>query len=85
MNRLIFNLSIVISIMLLPWWVVLLCAVVSIIFINKYYELVIFGIIYDLIYGVSFTGINMYYGVIFGIILFLISTKLKQRLIKFNP
>lgn len=81
-KRLLFNLTIIISIILLPWWVTLLCAVAFVIFVDRYYELILFGAIYDVIYGVQTNESLMYYGTLIGIILFVISVSLKNRIIK---
>lgn len=77
--RVIINIGFLISILLLPWWVAVILAVAGIFFIDRYYELVIWGGIYDVMFGVPSTGFH-YWGIVFGTVLFLLSFWLKKSL-----
>lgn len=53
-KRVFFGIACVLGILFAPWWVVFLVALVGAFLFAPYYELIFFGIFYDLLYGIAY-------------------------------
>lgn len=82
--RIILNISLLISILFLPWWVSILLGIL-ILFLYKFYEIIIWGIFADSLYASidGFFGIQFIFTLTFTF-LFLISILMKKRIIFYN-
>ena len=69
-----------------PWWLIWCCAIALLFYFKSYYEIILWGVIYDALYGI--TSIDMWYSrytfTIFSIILFVIVFFLKKHLIIYD-
>jgi hypothetical protein len=82
MNRIIAGTILLISILFGYWWITWILAIILLFTFPVYYEIIICGIIYDSLYGISsirFMGIE-YVFTIFSIVLFLFSLLLTKHL-----
>ncbi len=82
MKRIIAGIALLISIFFGYWWITWILAIIFLFLFPVYYEIIICGIIYDSLYGIStirFMGIE-YVFTIFSIILFLFSLLLMKHL-----
>ncbi len=83
-RRIIFDIVLLASIFVLPWYGVLIFALLGISFFKNYYEASILGIIMDLLYSVSTPGIiSGRFGVWFGVLLATVFIKEKLKEIIF--
>ncbi len=53
MQRILFSVALFISILFLPWWISLLLALLFLFMIERYYEIVVFGLAMDILYSSS--------------------------------
>mgnify|MGYP001559702825 FL=1 len=70
------------AIFLLPWWMVVISAVVILFFTDRYYEFIFAGFFMDALYGNNIVLLNNFNFVYFGtsIILYIVLNKLKTLL-----
>lgn len=60
-KRIIFDLLLLGAIFYTPWWVAALLAFVCVFLIPRYYEILVFGLLVDLLYG---TSVSTLYGMV---------------------
>jgi hypothetical protein len=79
--RIAFNIGLVVSLLYLPWWVGALLAIYACFKVDKFYEVVIYGIFADALYGnrFGFYGIP-YAATLYTVILLSISVTVRKRL-----
>ena len=83
MIRIISGIIMLILILFSYWWLVCILAILLLFYFNNYYEIILWGIIYDSLYGISipaFWNIDIIF-TIMCILLFSISLFLKRYLI----
>ena len=78
--RIIYNVSVFVSVLFLPWWVPATLCVFGIVMFSKYYECVAFGTIMDLLYGME----TLVYGVpivftLASFVLFILNRRFKSQ------
>lgn len=82
LKRIIFTAMLFIAIFVAPWWVGFIFSVIGIFYFNSYYEAIVLGILFDILYGVK-GSISLGYGImgfIVMIISFFIIKRVKQEL-----
>jgi len=80
LKRVILGLLAVLSIFILPWWIVFLISLASLFYFERFYEIIIIGILADVLYG-SIHFLNFPYPITFvAIIVFYIISKFKNNL-----
>ena len=83
MIRIIAGILLLLSIIFAYWWITWLLAIILLFYFPIYYEIIICGIIYDALYGISlpqFWNID-YVFTFFSIVLFVLSIIIKKYLI----
>lgn len=69
--RLGFNIAIIVSILYLPWWIGALLVIAGCLFVDCFFEAVIYGILTDSLYVAHFGfhfAVTLYCVVVFGIV-----------------
>lgn len=82
LKRIIFTAMLFVAIFIAPWWVGFIFSVIGIFYFNSYYEAIVLGILFDILYGVLgnfFLGYGIF-GFTLMILIFLFMKKLKQEL-----
>ncbi len=51
-KRIVLNIIALVSLLFFPWWATLLVGIVGTIFLDYFYELVVLGILLDVLYGI---------------------------------
>jgi hypothetical protein len=67
----------------LPWWVTWLVAILLLFFFPLYFEIILWGVIYDAVYGIKlagFWGIDYIFTLV-CIVLFILSFIIRKRFI----
>lgn len=77
-KRIIFDLVLLSAIFYTPWWVAAALAFVCVFLIPRYYEILVFGLLVDLLYGTSMSTFYGMAGTIGAIILFLVGEFAKK-------
>ncbi len=67
----------------LPWWVVLVLALAALFFFETYYEIVVLGLICDVLYASSHTFFGLYGLTLISGLLLIIVGQIKKRLIMY--
>jgi hypothetical protein len=81
-KRFFFNITVIALLLLTPWWFALAFAIMGTIFFPWYYELLLAGIIFDLLYGGTATSLESGFGLIgttFSIGLFVVIELVKRE------
>lgn len=75
-----------ISIVWAYWWVALILAIIFIFIFPSYYEILLWGLLYDSLYGIPLAAfMNFpYVSTLASIILFMISCFLRKRLLAYE-
>lgn len=60
-KRIIFSLVFLLSVFILPWWLVIILGLVLVFYFNNYYEFIIAGLILDSLYGNIISIDNFYF------------------------
>jgi hypothetical protein len=82
MKRILFNLVLVGAIFYAPWWLALLGALTGAFYFSRYYEVIVLGVLFDLLYGVL-GGVFVGYGaegLLAGCIIFILIERIKREL-----
>lgn len=82
MKRILFNLVLLGAVFYAPWWLVLLGALFGTFYFSRYYEVILFGLVFDLLYGVP-GGVLVGYGaegLLVGSIFFMFMERIKHEL-----
>jgi hypothetical protein len=79
-NRLIADFLIFISVIVLPWWATVVFSFLAFFVFSNYFELIIFGFIFDVLYGFAGSKIIVFPPNFFvsSVILYIILTKVKE-------
>lgn len=54
MIRIVFHLALICSVLFLPWWMSFIFALVSVFMVERFYEVVLYGMLFDVLYGTEF-------------------------------
>ena len=82
MKRILFNLVLMGAIFYAPWWLAFMAALANTFYFSRYYEVIVFGVLFDLLYGISggmFVGYGAE-GIIAGFIIFVLIERVKREL-----
>lgn len=77
-KRIIFDLIVLASIFYVPWWIVAILAFVGAFYCTSYYEIFIFGLIIDILYGAKAVHLGGIYGIVSALIIFIAATYTKR-------
>lgn len=73
---------IVLSVFFLPWWLTTILAVLALLKFDFFLEIVLIGLLLDVIYGTHLIFVHIPYALsLLAIILFLLTTSLKKKLL----
>jgi hypothetical protein len=80
-TRIAFNIGLIISLLYLPWWIGALIALAGAFLVEGFYEVVVYGILFDVLYGTvtGFHGVE-YTGTFFTIVVFILALVIRGRL-----
>lgn len=87
MNRVIFDCIILLSVFLLPWWVVLVLCVAGVYLFDQFYESVIFTILFKVLYiykGHSLLTSDLYFPIVIILIYYFLTVIKKYVFIRNN-
>jgi len=81
-QHLLINSILLISFFFLPWWFSALISIASLFFVKNFWEIIIWGFIFDIFYGIH-GGIHntFFFGTILAIIFYLITFPIRKRLL----
>ncbi len=80
--RIFFDALFLVSIFILPWWVTVAFMIVFMFIFEEYFEIMIFGIMFDVVYGVpGIFPFSAYIFTISSIVFYLFIHYLKKRII----
>jgi len=77
-NRIIFNIVFIAIIVCLPWWVAALVALVGAFIWSPYYEVIGFGVMFDLLYGADTLLFGGIFGLIISLVIFMVGSIAKK-------
>lgn len=79
--RIAFNIGLILSLLYLPWWLGALVVLAGCFIIDRFYEVFIYGIVFDALYGTSI-GIHgfAYVGSLYVCIIFTAAALLRDKL-----
>jgi hypothetical protein len=81
--RVVFDIVLFLSLFIVPWWLSLSVALVGVFFFSRFYEIIIAGVVVDILYGVpqaSFFGFQ-YISSIVTVLFFIGGEYIKKRMI----
>lgn len=73
-NRIIFNLVLLVAVFYSPWWLVAILGFIGVFLFAQYYEVIVVGLIMDLLYGAPTLPFEGMLGVIAAVIIFYVAT-----------
>ena len=81
MRRLVFNILIILSILFMPWWIGAIVAILGCSFVDRFYEVIVYGILADAFYGTKF-GYHgfQYMATLSAVVIFAAVSTIKKRL-----
>ena len=84
--RLIANVILFASLLFLPWWITIVIALIAVFVYNVFYELILWGVVGDLLYG---AGVASFYALTSflstgALVLFLTAQYLKEKIRFYN-
>ncbi len=81
-KRIACNLVLVTSLFFAPWWVTLALGIIATFYFSSYYEFMVVGALFDILYGVTGNIAIGYsvFGFVVSVLLFLIITRVKREL-----
>ena len=81
-NRFLIDIVLLGAVILLPWWLVTSLLIYTFFWFNNFYEIIFFGFVFDVLYGVDIgvSSVNRPIIFVIGLILYMILNKLKQYL-----
>lgn len=77
-KRIFFTLLLLGAIFYTPWWVVAIVAFVGAFLFPFYYEIILAGILFDVLYGISAHPVRGVLGLLVAIVLFVVARRLKR-------
>lgn len=83
MNKLnlLIRIFILLSPFFLPWWVVLIAVLSALFLYDSYYEIIVIGLVCDILYHSKNTMFGLYGFTLIACLLYVIIKQIKQRLI----
>ena len=51
--RIAYNIGMLVSVLFLNWWLVVAFMIIGVVFFSRYYEVVVAGVLMDLLYGID--------------------------------
>lgn len=75
------NIALILCVLYLPWWIGVLVALVSAFLVDRFFELVLYGMLADVLYGSSFSlnGFS-HIGVVYTSLVCAVSLVIRKRL-----
>ncbi len=76
------NLGLIIALFFAPWWVTLTLGIIATFYFSSYYEFMVFGALFDILYGViadATFGYNVF-GFLLTTVVFLLIERIKKEL-----
>lgn len=77
-KRIIFDLVLLIAIFYVPWWVIGIAAFIGVFMYPLYYEIIIVGVILDILYGAHLYPISGTYNTLSAIVIFFVASYLRK-------
>lgn len=77
-KRIFFDLLLLGAVFYTPWWVVLPLAFIGAFLFPSYYEIILVGVLFDLLYGISTHPARGVLGIIVALVLFVTARRLRQ-------
>ncbi len=77
-KRILFNFILLGVIFYTPWWAVAILAFVGAFLFPSYYEIILAGVFFDLLYGISAHPVRGVLGLVVAIVLFAVARRLKR-------
>ena len=82
--RILLNLAVALSFILLPWWITVMVAISMVILVENPIEIVIYGVIHDSIFNLGSAGVYGYSATLLGAVLVIVSHVVKPRLVNIS-
>lgn len=80
-TRLAFNIALILSLLYLPWWAGAVIALSACFMIGRFYEVVIYGILADTLYGSRFGWHGFsYVATLYAVVIFAAASVIRKRL-----
>lgn len=73
-NRIIFNIILFLAVFYTPWWFVVILALIGCFLYPLYFEIFIFGILLDILYGANAFTLGGVYGILGATVIFLFTS-----------
>ncbi|MFZ2303510.1 MAG: hypothetical protein WAV98_01815 [Minisyncoccia bacterium] len=77
-KRIIFDIILLSTVFIAPWWFVAILAFVGAFFWSPYYEIFIFGVLLDILYGANAFPLGGVYGILGAIAIFISASYTKK-------
>ena len=77
------RIAILVSPFFVPWWIVLLLALAAVFWFETYYEIVLLGMICDVLYASSHSLFGLYGFTLISGLIFMLVRQIKKRLIMY--
>lgn len=78
MKRFLFNILLLCSVFYAPWWLAVLVAFGGAFFCSLFYEVIAFGLLFDLLYGAQSLAIGGIAGTVTAVAIYLIAGYVKK-------
>ncbi len=80
-QRVLINSLILVAFFLLPWWFSALMVFASLFLIRNFWEIILWGFVFDIFHGIHGGGYNTFYwGTVIALTLYTISLPLQKRI-----
>jgi hypothetical protein len=81
-KRIFFTLLLLVAVLYAPWWLALLVAMYGTFYFPRYYEVIVFGALVDLFYGIPGSILVGYgaLGFFVGVVIFVLFERVKREL-----
>lgn len=80
-QRLLVSSAILVTLFVLPWWFSALIALASLFLVKNFWEIIVWGFVFDVFYGIHGGGYNTFYwGTAIALALYLASIPLQKRI-----
>jgi hypothetical protein len=77
----IIRILILLSVFISPWWVAVILACAGVFYFDRFYEIILIGLFFDILYHSTNTAFGLYGFTIIACVLFVTVKQIKQRLI----
>lgn len=75
------RIALLLGVFVLPWWVVVICASAALFYFENFYEIILIGLCFDILYHSAHTSFGLYGFILIACVLFLLVKQIKKRLI----